>query len=147
MRLPPLLVLGRVDEHEVLPQPEVRQRRLYEAVLRRRGHSQRQVPLGAQRNGVLGARFELALRQHERDDAIDDGHGHLGRRRRGPRVAGVPVLGHLTDEHAFGAAAAVARKRDAEPTEDLHFGFVPQDLRVEEEPVHVEDGRGEPLSR
>ena len=106
-----------------------------------------QVALGTQRDGVLGARLELALRKDQRDDTIDDGHGHLGRRRARPRVPGVPVLGHLTDEHALGAAAAVTRKRDAEPTEDLYFSLVPEDLRVEEQPVHVEDGRSKTSSR
>ena len=142
--LPHCLVLGRVDEGEVVAQAEVLQRGVDEAVLRRRGHGQGQATLGAQGDGVLGSRLELPLGQEQGDDPVDDGHRHLGRGRARPRIPGVPVLGHLAHEHALGAAAAVARQRHAEVAEDLDLGLVPEDLRVDEQPVHVEDGGGEP---
>ena len=59
-----------------------------------------------------------------------------------PRVQPVPVLGDLVHEHALGRAAALDGEGDAEPAEDLDLGLVPEDLGVDEQPVHVEDGRG-----
>ena len=100
----------------------------------------------AEVDGVLGARLELALGGDELNHPVDDGHRHLVGRRCGawPRVQPVPVRGDLVHEHALGRAAAFDGEGDAETTQDLDFGLVPEDLGVDEEPVHVEDGRGEP---
>ena len=88
VRLAPRLVLGRVDQREVVPQAEVLQRGVDEPVLRRRGHGQRQAATGAQGDGVLRARLELAFGQEQGDDPVDDGHRHLGRRRARPTDTG-----------------------------------------------------------
>jgi hypothetical protein len=40
-----------------------------------------------------------------------------------------------------------ARQRHPEVAQDLDLGLVPEDLRVDEQPVHVEDGRGKPRRR
>ena len=146
MGLPPLLVLGGVDEREVVAQAEVLQRGIDEAVLRRRGDGEGQMTLGAQGDGVLGSGLELPLRQEQGDDPVDDRHRHLRRGRAAPWIPRVPVLGHLAHEHALGAAAAVTRQRHTEVAEYLDLGLVPEDLRVDEQAVHVEDGRGEPRS-
>ena len=52
--------------------------------------------------------------------------------------------GDLVHEHALGRAAAVDGEGNAETAQDLDLGLVPEDLGIDEEPVHVEDGRGEP---
>ena len=90
--------------------------------------------------------LEHALGHDELDHPVDDRHRHLVGRRRGarPRVQPVPVRGDLVHEHALGRAAALDGQRDAETAEDLDLGLVPEDLGVDEQPVHVEDGRGEP---
>ena len=93
---------------------------------------------------MLGARLQGALRQDQLDHAVDDRHRHLVGGRAGPGVEAEPVLGHLVHEHALGRAAAVDGEADAEAAEYLDLGLVPEDLRIDEEPVHVEDGRGEP---
>ena len=73
------------------------------------------------------------------------GHRDLGRGRARPRVQPVPVLRHLVDEHPLGRPAAVLVEGDAEAVaEDLDLGLVPEHLRVDQQPVHVEDGRVEP---
>ena len=146
MRLAVLLVLGRVHQLEAVAQAEVRQRGVDEAVLRRRRHRQGEAAGAAQIDGVRGSRLEHALGHDELNDPVDDRHRHLVGRRRGsrPGVQPVPVRGDLAHEHPLGRAAALDGEGDAETTEDLDLGLVPEDLGIDEEPVHVEDGRGEP---
>ena len=59
MGLAVVLVLGRVHEREPVPQPEVAQRQVDKAVLRRRRHGEVQAAPGAEVDGVEGARLEL----------------------------------------------------------------------------------------
>ena len=51
---------------------------------------------------------------------------------------------NLPDEHALGCAAVPGGQRYTETAQDLDLGLVPENLGVDEEPVHVEDGRAEP---
>lgn len=46
---------------------------------------------------------------------------------------------HFADEHAL-RGTALAIDHHAQFTEDLEFGLVPEDLGIEQEPVHIEEG-------
>ena len=126
--------------------PKCAERGVNEAVLRRRRHRQGEAAGAAQIDGVARSRLEHALGHDELNDPVDDRHRHLVRRRRGsgPGVQAVPVRGDLAHEHPLGGAAALDGEGDAQTTEDLDLGLVPEDLGIDKEPVHVEDGRGEP---
>jgi len=60
-----------------------------------------------------------------------------------PRVAVVPVGDRLVHEHALGLAARLDAEGHPEVAEHLDLGLVPEGLGVDEEAVHVEDGRAE----
>ena len=78
-----------------LPQAEVVQRGLDQAVLRRRSHRQGPPPPGAQVDGVLGTGLEPPFGVDQLNDPVDDGDRHLVGRRARPGVQPEPVPGHL----------------------------------------------------
>ena len=97
---------------------------------------------------MLRARFELSFRQEQGDDPVDD--------RSPPPLAGVgPVHGYWACQYSVTSPTNIplvlrqssTGQRHAEVAEDLDLGLVPEDLRVDEQPVHVEDGGGEPRPR
>ena len=62
-------------------------------------------------------------------------------RRPAPGVAGVPVLDGVAEEHPLGLEATLHGQRHAVATEDVDLDVVPDGLAVDQQPVHVEDGR------
>jgi len=113
-------------------------------VLGRRSDGEWQASSFAQVDGMHCARLQLTSLDDEVYDPVDDHDRDVLRGRSVPRKERVPVFGDFSDEHPLGRADGARGKGDAQPAEDLEFGLVPEDLRVDEQPVHIEDGRVEP---
>ena len=138
------LVLRRVHQVEQRSELEVREHEVDQPVLGGRRHRQRQPAGTAHLDDAAGAGLETPLGHHQRHHAVDDRHGDLVGPRTHPRRALEPVARDLAHVHALGLPARRGFDRDAEAAQHLHLGPVPEGLGVDEQAVHVEDGRREP---
>jgi hypothetical protein len=139
------LFLGRVDGRELLGQAEVREDEIDQPVLRRRRDAEGEPVAAAQPDRIVDARLQHPPLDHQLADSVDHPDRHVLGRRSWPRKALVPIDGDLVDEHALGLAARLRVDRHAERSQDLDLGDLPQGFRVDEQPVHVEHGRDEPI--
>ncbi len=109
----------------------------------RRGGRQTQpgAPTVAEVEGVDGTGLELDGRLEASGHGIDDLGRHGLARGAAPGIAGVPVLDGVAEEHPLGLEAPLDGEGHTVAAEDLDLDVVPDGLAVDEQAVHVEDGR------
>jgi hypothetical protein len=133
------LGLGRADHGEPVGDAEPGQRGVDDPPPRRRRHRDGQPLLLAGVEGIVHTWQGLALGGHEVLDGGDDPVGQGGVVGVRPGAAGVPVGHHLIEPQAH--RLDHVRHLEAHPdlTEPELLGLLPQRLRIDEQPVEVED--------
>ena len=63
--------------------------------------------------------------------------------RTGPGVTRIPIIDDFVDEHALCRTVFVLGDRHPEPAKNLNLGLVPQNLRIYEKSIHVEQSRAQ----
>ena len=60
-------------------------------------------------------------------------------RRSAPGILHKPEIHDLTNEHSLGGPCAVLVEGNTQRSKDFDFGFVPENLRIDEQAIHVEE--------
>ena len=142
MRLAVRFLLGRLDDGERVGETEALEGGGDDPRRRRRGEREPCVARARQRDGVRYA-FERGAfgRDQSGDAGRDETRLHLGERHSDEAARSVPMKDDVVRAEPLGLGAFVGDEHDAGGRKNLHFGADPERLRVDEEPIHVEDHR------